>query len=375
MRDDCDGMLSRDSATQPIFVIHIFLNLRVGGMEKIGSDLIIKQVKSGMRVGVVCLEDKGPFAERLESYGVEVDLLNVHGRGAFNKLYNLTKYLFGCKPDIVHTHNPNPMIWGGPAAWIARIPRRVHTKHGRNQVHLRKSRMFHRLSSVWYHKIVCVSEDIYNNTKNLEHVPSNKLEVIYNGVDLEELSSDQTDEVTVPNSKLIYASVARFCADKDHATLLHAWAERGTELPEAELWLIGDGELESEMRDLAVSLNISESVCFLGYRSDVTVLLRKADVFVLSTNTEGLSIALLEAMAIGLAIVATEVGGNSELLQHDLNGLLVDHKSVTSLTDAIRSIGQNKALRARIGHAAKQRVIQNFNLNKTLERYTNIYRS
>jgi len=171
--------------------------------------------------------------------------------------------------------------------------------------------------------------------------------------------------------------VGRLCAEKNLDILLHAWKQTTQKHPNAHLLILGEGgafrNVEAEIRQLAIDLQLSDTVHFLGRINDVNSYLLAGDIFALPSSTEGMSNALLEAMAAGNGIVASNIPGNAQLISDGINGLLVPPGGVASLSLALNRLLENSALTATLGKAAKQSAIENFSIDSVADRYIKLY--
>jgi glycosyltransferase involved in cell wall biosynthesis len=181
--------------------------------------------------------------------------------------------------------------------------------------------------------------------------------------------------VGLPGRRRHVACIARFHPVKDHAMLLRAFGRIAAELPDVDLVLAGDGELRATLEQQARDLGLASRVLFLGVRDDVPDLLRATDVFALTSVSEGASITLLEAMASGVPSVVTGVGGNVELVRDGQDGLLVPRGDDAAAASALRAILSDPARAAALGASARQRALDRYQLDRTIERHYACYRS
>ena len=191
---------------------------------------------------------------------------------------------------------------------------------------------------------------------------------IWNGIDLSDFA--YTGPVAAP----IAISVARLSAEKDFPTLLRAVAIAIQQVPDLQLKLVGDGAERTMLEGLTRELGITSCVEFLGERTDVPKLLTQAGFFVSSSLTEGISLTLLEAMAVGLPVVATSVGGNSEIVADGLTGQLVPPADPAALATAIVTMCRNAADWPTLGQAGRARVAQHFEVHRMVSDYEQLYR-
>jgi len=201
---------------------------------------------------------------------------------------------------------------------------------------------------------------------------------IYNGIDTDFFVKGKRNQIyfkkfNFPMDALIIGSVARLSIDKDHHTLVKAFYKLSEKNEHLRLLIIGDGETRGEIEQLINDLKIQSKIVITGLRKDVPELLDFIDIFVLATHTEGISISLLEAMAKEKPVIATKVGGNSEILKDLDNGLLVEESDVEELSMAIESLVENLSERVRLSEKGRQTVLEKFNLNNTVKQYEKLY--
>jgi sugar transferase (PEP-CTERM/EpsH1 system associated) len=359
------------SIDRRISVVHVVSTLNIGGLEKVVLDLTRLATRDRFDVSVVCLGEPGVLAPEFAEAGVEVHSLGACSGSRFSSLRRLRRYLIEKRPQVVHTHNPAPHRVGGIAARLAGIPVLVHTKHGRNYPEQWRWRLASRMYSMLSHKVVAVSADAADVACRIEGIPKSKVDVILNGVDLDGYPFNPTRDRTsqrraIHVARLIYPT-------KDQVTLLRAVRIVANEEPEFVLDIVGDGPSRELLVNLGDELKLGGHVRFLGFRSDVADLMASAEYFVLSSKKEGISLTLLEAMACGLATVATSVGGNPEVVADGETGLLVPPESPEALAKAMLALLRNPAAADRMGVAGRARVAERFDLKGTLAKYEDLY--
>lgn len=363
---------------EKINVAHIFLSLRIGGMEKIGIDLVKNLDQSKYKHLVLCLDELGAFGEKLKNEGYPVFAFHKGDGFKFSLLPKLIRFFKKYNIQIVHTNNPSPHFWGGIAAWIAGVKIRIHTKHGRNFITIKRKVLINRFSARFSKKIISVSQDSAQLTHKIERVPLNKIKIIYNGVDTDYFKKEAVKEslyheLGIPRGSIVVGSISRFSTDKDYETLIKAFKEVLDTRPDTVLLLVGDGETKEQIMQLTADLQLQDKIIFSGFRPDILELLNFIDVFVLSTHTEGISIALLEAMSTEVPVVATNVGGNGEIVQHTKNGLLVAENDVADLKNAILTFLNDEEEKIRLSKEARKVVLQKFSLKNTVAQYEKLY--
>jgi len=354
-------------------VVHLVLSLNVGGLEKVVYDLVRRADDSRLAVRVVCLGPIGEWGPKFEALGVPVESLNVLDQGTWGRTLAVARRLRQLQPDVLHTHNPAPHLVGALASLLAGVPVVVHTKHGRNYPGNRKWVWANRLAAWLSNKVVAVSGDAAAVATEIERVPASKVAVIRNGVDLSRFPAVARRH-TGTQRRAVH--VARISFDsKDQETLLRAVRIVADAEPDFVLDIVGDGPDRADLEALCDQLQLRQHVRFAGFRENIHDYLSQAEFFVLSSVTEGISITLLEAAASGLAIVATRVGGNPEVVADGETGLLVPPRSPEALASAMLDLLRDRPKAATMGSAGRRRVEEEFDLNRAVAAYENLYHS
>lgn len=243
----------------------------------------------------------------------------------------------------------------------------------------RLRKLFRALNSSFDH-IVAPANAILELLAREEAVSRARMHRIPNGVDCKlfqpaasERRTKLRNQLGFSNQDFLIGCVAAFTAVKRHGALIDAFVDVRSKAPQARLLLIGDGPLRDEIADRIKLAGIGSYVCLYGNSSDVAELLSALDVFVLASSTEGMSNAILEAMACGLAVVATDVGGNRELVDDGCTGLLVPAGDTAALSVALARLSRDSGFAHRCGIAARKRVLSDFSLTKMAQGFENLY--
>ena len=367
------GVTPRDAADSAtpgsLRVVHVVSTLAIGGLEKIVLDLARFRTRNRFSMEVVCLDGSGVLAAEFEALGVPVHVIGIRGLVP-NRIWRLARLLKEIKPDVLHTHNPQAHLHGAIAARLAHVPLVVHTKHGRDYMDGNWLGAATRLATRWTTRVVGVSEDAAMVALEMDGVPADKVRVIHNGVDLERFDG-QPARPARPRRRAV--TVGRLTAIKDQATLLRAVRRVVAAVPDFQFDVVGDGPARGELEALRDSLGLHDHVHFHGYHAQVADFLAGADFFVLSSLSEGVSLAVLEAMASGLPVVATDVGGNSEVVVSGETGYLAPPNSPELLSELMLRLTGNPVDLARMGQAARRRVTEHFNLRTVVAAYEEMY--
>ncbi len=354
----------------PPEVLHCVLSVATGGLETMVLQLASATDRSRYTPRVVCLHETGELAPRFLAAGVPVDLIDRPRSGGRGTLTSLLRYLRAHRPPVLHTHNRGAHQHGAFATRLLGIPAHLHTRHNRSSATTWRTRLLERTATRWTDAIVAVSADAAEVARTVDLARPDQLHLIPNGVDLVHFHPKAG---LSPGHRVVH--VARLDPVKDQAMLLQAAHLVAAVEPRFHLDIIGDGPSRTSLEQLTATLNLTHCVTFHGMQSDVTSWLRTADLFVLSSRSEGLPMTLLEAMASGLPIVATNVGGIPEAVTSGETGLLVPPANPRALADAILTLFQHPDQRAAMGTAARARAIADYSLDTMTARYMALYDS
>ncbi len=352
---------------RPLRVCHLSLTLQTGGLERILADLARHHHPDVCELSFIAMRAVGRFADEIRQLGCPVSLLQSTGR--WGQVRELARLLRREQIDVLHTHNTYPHLYGSLAARLAGVPVVIQTRHGQRAGHGWKSRTLYRLATHLCDRVVAVSEDARALSVDVDHLPTVKVQRIWNGIDL---ASFRYREAT-PTPVAI--SVARLSAEKDFPTLLKAFALAHPQIPELRLTIVGDGAERQRLEELARELGIAPYVNWAGERTDVPDLLAQAGFFVTSSSTEGISLTLLEAMAVGLPVVATAAGGNSEIVVAGETGLITPVGDIESLAAALVEMYRQRDEWPQMGRAGCDRVHEHFDVQRMVTDYEDLYLS
>jgi len=357
---------TRQAEPTPLRVCHVSLTLKTGGLERLLADIARHHDAAQCRPEFLAISEVGRFADVIRDSGCTVHTLRPAGR--WGQIRQMMRQFRAGKFDVVHTHNTYPHIYGSIAARLAGVPVVFNTRHGQRAGHGWKSRTQFRWASHLVDRIIAVSDDAAELCVKADRVPRRKVVRVWNGIDIDDF------EFTGPATDPVAISVARLSAEKDFPTLLRAVAIVVRAVPQFQLKVVGDGPERSRLETLTRELNLTSHVEFLGERKDVPQLLAKAGFFVTASLTEGISLTLLEAMAVGLQVVATSVGGNSEIVDAPRTGLLIPPGDPNQLAAAIIETCQRSAQWGELGRAGRRRVEEFFEVRRMVSDYERMYR-
>jgi glycosyltransferase involved in cell wall biosynthesis len=372
-----------DTPPQPLAgaagVLHVVLSLTPGGTEHLVVEMC-KRLRPEFNVEVCCLDDEGAWAADVREVGVEVTALR--RRGGFRPELGRRIARLAAERGIglLHCHQYSPFVYGRIATYWNRRLKLVYTEHGRlsDAPPSWKRRLVNPLLSRFDGAIVGVSHDLRRYMIDAGFSPG-AVSVIHNGIAPRSLPSAVDRQrarrsLGLDDHAIVVATVARLDPVKDLLTLLEAFASVRRRIPGAHLVVVGDGPEREKLTARAELPDLAGGVHIIGFRSDVRALLPAADVYVSSSISEGVSITILEAMAAGVAVVATAVGGTPEILTDGASGLLVPSRDPERLASAILSLAVDRRRRAELAAASRRRLETSFTIDRMVEDYARTYR-
>ncbi|WP_427365253.1 glycosyltransferase family 4 protein [Candidatus Caldatribacterium saccharofermentans] len=326
------------------------------------------------------------FRERIEREGFQVHPIPFSRRplsfSNFLSFWRLFRLLRERCYVLVHTHTPVASFLGRIAAKIARVPLVLYTAHGFHFFRGAswKAWLFwytaEKIASFFTDALIVLNEEDFEHGKRLGFIPGENLFLVPGvGVELERfrnVNSSLREELGIGDDEVVVTCVAEFTPTKNHSFLLAAWREVAKRFEHAHLLFVGDGELLEKTRVWAERESLPR-VHFLGKREDVPAVLSASDIVVLVSKREGLPRALLEGMAAGKPLVATDVRGNRDLVEDGVNGFLVPLGDVGALVEALGRLIGSKGLRERMGEESRRKV-EAYSLERVLQEMERIYR-
>jgi len=359
-------------------VMQVVLSLTPGGTERLVVE-ICRRLRPEFDVAVCCLDDEGAWSADLRAADIEVTALKRKAGFRPGLGRAIARLAEEQGVDVLHCHQYSPFVYGRIAAmWNPRL-RIVYTEHGRfsDAPPGWKRCLVNPLLTRFDGTIVAVSHELRDYMID-SRFSRDKVRVIHNGIDPGPLPSDvdrrrARRNLGLPSDAFVVATVARLDPVKDLLTLLDAFAEARRTATWAQLLIVGDGPERARIEERARRHDLAAAVRITGFRPDVRALLPAADAYVSSSISEGISITILEAMAAGVPVIATAVGGTPEILA-DGSGLLVPSRNAKQLAEAILCLAQDSRRRTALAARGRRRLEISFTIDRMVEDYARAYR-
>lgn len=367
-------------------VVHVMYRFDTGGLENGVVNLINHMAADAYRHTILALSEVTDFRERILRRDVEfIALRKPPGQGVWQypKLFRLFRRL---RPDIVHSRNLAALEVQAPA-WAANVPLRIHGEHGRDvgdfdgsNPTYQRVRRFYR---PFVHHYIALSRDLDDYLVQKVHVPRGRITQAYNGVDTERFHPATGGTRLIagcpfdPARHWLVGTVGRMQTVKDQVTLANAFAQAIALAPELRarlrLVMVGEGPLRAQARAVLEAAGVIELAWLPGERTDVADIMRGLHLFVLPSLAEGISNTILEAMASGLPVLATNVGGNADLVALGQTGDIVPSADPSAMALGLVAFARDPERARRMGAAGRQRVQSTFSMQAMVSTYQSVY--
>lgn len=357
-------------------ILHVITTLLTGGAERLMADLLPRLKDKGNQVELcVFVGKRTPFYVQVEAAGIKVHAFSTHG-SVYKPKYIIRLRRLMKDFDIVHTHNTSPQLFAAIGKSLmfygigGKLPKLMTTEHNTDnrRRHIPLLKWVDRWMYNKYERIICISDQAETNLRDYIG-NSSKICTIYNGIDVLQFQNSEPIEEWRRefSGKRLVVMVAAFRPQKDQKTLIDAFAHLTEDY---ELLLVGGGELVDDVKQYAATKDYSSRVHFMGLRTDIPNVLKTADVVVMSTHYEGLSLSNVEGMASGQPFVASDVDGIREVTKG--YGILFPHGDCKVLADIILKLCTDRDYANEVAAKCKERAIQ-FDIQKMVDGYLGVY--
>jgi glycosyltransferase involved in cell wall biosynthesis len=366
---------------QPINILHVISKLPVGGVENQLFTILRKYDQKRLRPLVCSLSDKGEMGKEIEESGIEVIPLNkLRHRFDWTIVKDIYTLIRTRDIKIVRTHQYHANLYGRLAAWLAKVPCIVASVHNVYTIDRKiHRRIINKFLARCSDKVVAVSETVKKDILTYDGLSEDKVRVIYNGIDTDRFlninGSLIRSKLGISSEAPVVGTVGRLALQKGQKYLIDAVSTLREKFPQIALLFVGDGPLRNELENHVKALGIEMNVIFLGIRRDIPQILSAIDIFVLPSLWEGLPSALIEAMASGKPIIASDIPPIREIVNSEKVGILVPPKNSNAIADSIELLLHNKNLAENISNTAKEKAFSIFNIEITAQHYTDLFKN
>lgn len=372
---------------RPLRVFHLIESLRPGGAEMLLLTAVQRLDPNKVCSTVGCLFPPLDLKAQFEKAGAPIYHLGLDSRFDWRRgVWGLARLLRDLKIDILHTHLYYANIYGRISGWLARVPLVLTTLHSLDYTYQDTGRLSFKLRKIVDRVTaqcmntahVAVSKAVRDDY--VRHMPLKDVQVLYNYIDCNLFPGEDGGARRIWREMLGYTeadfvllNVGRLHAEKGQQYVIQAMEKILPSAPQVKLALVGDGPDDSLLKRLASEKNVAKAILFAGKQSDVKGMLAMADAFILPSHFEGLPIALLEAMAMELPVVASKVGGIPEVIEDGVNGLLVRPRDPGSIAEAVVSLYKEPRLRTMLGFRARKTIEQKFSSTVGVPQLEDLY--
>jgi glycosyltransferase involved in cell wall biosynthesis len=353
-------------------------SLAMGGIETMILDFARAAQQGLFEASVGVLEPGGSLESQVRNLVGKVH--HIPNRSGIDPMtaVRLWKLCRREKIEVLHSHNYASWFYAGLAMRFGAASRHIHTEHSGVEPSPKRF-MAERMLAAKTDAVVAVSKDVKRYMVETVGIADNRIQVVYNGVNTSrfKFNSDARarirSELQLADADVVAGVVARLEPIKAHAYLLDSMSIVQRTNPNVRLLVVGNGGLRNVLEDKVKTFGLSNAVFFLGERQDIPEILSALDFYVLPSENEGMNLSLLEAMSVGLPVVARNVGGNSEIVRHGETGFLVPGNGEDAFAESLLRIAGDAETRRRMGTAGNRRVLSFFDQARTVDTYRALY--
>ena len=365
-----------------INIAHVVYSFGTGGIENGIVNIVNNLDVQRYQHVICCLTQAGNFTKRLKTKNYLIYELNKNEGNDFHIIFKLKTIFKLLETDVIHLRGWPTLIEGLLGAKLAGVSKVIYGFHGKTASDIAgkniKRKIAESLAITFVNKVVTLSDIMKKDYQKYTSVSERKIDVIHNGVDIEKFRFHHCckaarEKFGFSEKDVVIGSVGRLDSVKDFITLLQAFALVGHFTRNAKLLIVGAGQEYQMLQTLAFDLKIHEDVIFTGHRDDIPALLQLMDIYVQTSLYEGFSNTIVEAMASGLPIIATNVGGNALLVSEGQNGFLVEPRSPEELRSKLAFLISEVNIRQMYAQSSRDIAMKNFSIAKMIDSYDSLY--
>lgn len=365
------------TGTSKIKVAFLIQGLQIGGLERVVADLAIQLDRNKFIPLVICYDSVGEFENILLENGIQVLYLPRRPGVDYAYVIKLAKLLKAERVQILNAHNETALFYGTLAARLARVSKVIYTEHDGSYPKSSGHNLLNKMLLRWNHHVITVAEYLKQHLVQSQKINAGKISTIHNGIcwDTDGVRSKPSQALDLPlrGAFPILGIVARLDPIKNHLLLFQAVRGLVSKLPKLRLLVVGDGPEHTTLSRHISAHQLQEHIFMVGEQQNVKDWYTLFDIFVLPSKSEGLSVTLIEALAAGVPVIATDVGGNGEIIKHEVNGLLIPSAKPQALQQAIVRLANDPGLQQRLSQSGKERFRTAFSVRNMVAGYEQVF--
>ncbi len=342
-----------------------------GGVERFVFTVLPLLTQCSWKVRLITLTSDEDYSLQLQRQGIEVITLGARGKWDISALFKLIRLWKASPPVLLHTHLYHAAILGRLAGSYCGIPIIICHQAGPELDRSRWRSVLDTLTSKLVARYLVSSQAVARILHHREGIPYEKISLVPNGIPIPSYSKIYSVERANPTVRLI--SIGRLSHEKNHKILIQACAELSTKGIPFHLDILGEGAEKTALIQLAKSLKVDLYITFHGFQENPAKWLENADIFILPSKWEGVSLALLEAMAMGLAVIATNTGGTGEVIQNEQNGILVEANNPAEIANTVERLYNHPEYCQFLGYNARRFIIENHSIEFSVQKIEELY--
>ncbi len=363
-----------------IHIMHLVLSLEVGGLENGIVNLINNMDNKRFKVSVCCLEKIGELSDRIDENRKHIFIVQKDGRMRIKDVRGLARLLKEQQVDILHTHSYGTLLRGFISARLAGVPVIIHGEHGILYTDKFRRVIAQKILLRMVDCTITVSKDLQSRIARDFNVKEKLFIPIINGVDFSKFNHRQgkssisvREELGIDDKAVLIGSIGRLVDVKNYPLLINVINEFVIKGLDIYLIIVGDGPVKVKLQQGIKDYGLNDRVFLPGRKDNIPDYLSAFDIFVLTSDFEGISNTILEAMACGVPVVATNVGGTPEIVDDGNTGLLVKPRNKNELFNSLKKLYDDPPLRQKMGESAINAIAEKFSLMRMVNEYENIY--
>jgi len=362
-----------------IRVLHIVLSMETGGLENGIVNLTNNADADNYTVDVLCLRERGELADRITNPNSQVLFDNDRSHSLLTAIKKIYKTCKTGNYHVIHSHGFTTMLAGYIAGKLARTPIIMNGEHGTLYHSSSKQRIAQKILFKKMNANLTVSEDLIREIRESFNLGDDNFQAIINGVDTEKFKPDKKigaqirQDLNLSNSDILIGSVGRLVEVKNYKSLINAFSLICHEQPHVHLVLAGSGPERKSLENQINHYQLNKRIHLLGRRDDIPRIMNAIDIFVLPSFSEGLSNTLLEAMSCGTPVIASDVGGNGEIIVPQITGYLYESNNDNGLANLLGKLVNNPKHIQQLSELAREHILVNYSLSSMVNNYEAVY--